>query len=416
VRLVFGLGRSGLGVLRYLAAKGLPARFFDEQPQPAEIDEALRLGFLPADPKEFYQEVIAAPGIPLTHPLLQRLRTQGADIFGEAELAYRHSSTPIVGITGTAGKSTTTVLTAHFLRALGFQAQEGGNLDPPLVSIIDQAEVAVAELSSFQLERVVRFRPRVAVLLNLGVDHLDRHGSVEAYHQAKLNLIRHLQPEDALVYNQADPAILKGIEGSPARRFPFTPGSPWESNLRAALEAARAFALLQGRSVDPGHLEAAIATAPRLPGRFEPFARKGSLVFIDDSIATRLNAVEAALKAAPPPVGWILGGVDKGAPLEPLIPLVRERVGLILALGRDGPRMAEVFAPWVEVLLLPPQGAEALHMAIEEALKRPLRSLLLAPLAASFDQFRDYKERSTLFRQAALAAGAEPSEALWTPS
>ena len=178
MRLVYGLGRSGLGVLRFLRKRGLPARFYDDRPREEEVREALALGFQPDwNLEEAYEEVVAAPGVPLDHPHLKRLAARGAKVLGEAELAYRLSPTPIVGITGTAGKTSTTLFTAHLLRAHGLRAREGGNVDPPLVSVVDEAEVAVAELSSFQLERVHAFRPRVAVLLNLGVDHLDRHGT-----------------------------------------------------------------------------------------------------------------------------------------------------------------------------------------------------------------------------------------------
>lgn len=319
-----------------------------------------------------------------------------------------------MGITGTAGKGTATVATAHFLRALGFKALEGGNLDPPLVDVMEEAEVAVAELSSFQLERVVHFRPRVAVLLNLGVDHLDRHHTLEAYHAAKLNLIRNLTAQDALVYNAEDPRIVQAMGGCPAHPYPFHPvADPRQTNLRAARAAAQAYAHLAGQTVDERVLDEAEPTAPRLPGRFDTFARKGDVVFIDDSIATRYDAVRAALQAAPAPVAWILGGRDKGAPTEGLEPIVAARVRVILAIGEDGPRMAEAFRAHTEVVnIAEPTGQASLRKAVQEGLFRLSRgSLLLAPMGTSFDQFKDYKERSRVFRQVALEAGAERLEA-----
>ncbi|WP_038057090.1 UDP-N-acetylmuramoyl-L-alanine--D-glutamate ligase [Thermus amyloliquefaciens] len=412
--LVYGLGRSGLGVLRFLKSRGLEARFYDDRPRAEEVEEALGLGFAPDWKLEGeYQEVVAAPGVPLSHPHLQALRARGARILGEAELAYRLSPTPIIGVTGTAGKTSTTLFIAHLLRGQGLKAREGGNVDPPLVSVVDEAEVAVAELSSFQLERIHAFRPRVAVLLNLGVDHLDRHGSVEAYHQAKLNLLKNLTPEDALVYNQEDPKVRQAALGSPARLYPFTPGnSPRETNQRAALEATRAYLELVGRPLHTPALRKSLKTLPSPPHRFQIFARKGEVVFIDDSIATRTPSVAAALKAAPAPIAWILGGEDKGAELEPLLPLLR-RVRVVLAIGRDGARLAEALGGGVEVVVLPHRdGRAALREAVAEALKRLERgSVLLAPLAASFDQFRDYQDRAQAFREAVYALGGEP----WTP-
>lgn len=410
-RLVFGLGRSGLGVLAYLRRRGLPADFHDDRPKPEEVARAEAWGFAAARELSGYREVIAAPGVPIDHPALERLRAEGAEVIGEAELAYRLSPTPLIGVTGTAGKGTATVATEHFLRALGFKAVAGGNLDPPLLDVVDGAEVAVAELSSFQLERVVRLRPRVAVLLNLGVDHLDRHGSLEAYHAAKLKLLRNLTAEDVLVYNAADERVVAGIAGCPARRVPFEPqATPRETNLLAARLAARAYAELAGKAVDEGALERAQASAPQLEGRFEAFARKGGVTFIDDSIATRFDAVKAALLAAPAPVAWILGGVDKGAPVADLREAVRGRVRVILAVGQDGPRMAERFADLAEVVpILEAEGHSALRRAVEEGLARlETGSVLLAPLGTSFDQFKDYKHRSKVFRQVALELGADP--------
>lgn len=418
-RLVYGLGRSGLGVLGYLKKHGLQARFFDDQLKPEEVAQAEALGFtLEADPiPGHYQQVIAAPGVPIQHPRLVALKAGGAEIIGEAELVYRHSSTPLIGITGTAGKTSCTLFTGHFLRALGFKAAEGGNIDPPLASVVDDAEVVAAELSSFQLERIVHFRPRVAVLLLLGVDHLDRHGSLEVYHAAKFNLIKNLTAEDALVYNARDEKILAGIEGNPAQRYPFEPaGNPRETNLNAAEQAALAYAHIVARE-QPQRVWAQKPTAfalkpfrssaPRPEARYEIFARIGELQFIDDSIATRIDSVRMALEAAPAPVAWVLGGVDKGAPLEELQDVVRRKVQLILAVGRDGRRMAEPFQNLAEVVeISEPDGRKTFEQVVVESRKRlSSGSVLLAPLATSFDQFKDYKERSRVFREVVFDLG-----------
>ncbi|MCX7783481.1 MAG: UDP-N-acetylmuramoyl-L-alanine--D-glutamate ligase [Meiothermus sp.] len=418
-RLVYGLGRSGLGVLGYLHRHRLSARFCDDHLKPEEAAQAQALGFeLEPDPRPgTYEEVIAAPGVPIQHPRLQVLREGGAEIIGEAELVYRHSKTPLIGITGTAGKTSCTLFTGHFLRALGFKALEGGNIDPPLTRVVDEAEVVAAEMSSFQLERIRHFRPRVAVLLLLGVDHLDRHGSLEAYHAAKLNLIQNLTAQDALVYNAQDPRIRAGIEGNPAQRYPFEPQSdPRETNLNAAQQAALAYAHIVRREQPqrvlpleptPAALEPFRASAPRPEARYEIFARIGDLQFIDDSIATRIDSVRMALEAAPPPVAWVLGGVDKGAPVAELREVVGRKVRLILAVGQDGGRMAHTFKDLVEVVEIPePDGRKALQQAVSESLGRlSSGSVLLAPLATSFDQFKDYKERSRVFREVVLGMG-----------
>ncbi len=416
--LVYGLGRSGLGVLRFLARRGRAACFHDDRPRPADLAAARALGFAACDPEPGrFRTVIAAPGVPIDHPALVALERAGAEVIGEVELAWRETGLPLVGVTGTAGKTTTTVFTARLLEELGVAAAAAGNIDPPLVEVADRPglEAAVVELSSFQLERVRAFRPRVAVLLNLGTDHLDRHGSLERYHAAKLRLLANLTPEDALVYNAADPRVRAAAEGSPARLVPFEPATePRATNARAAALAAAALAGALGRAADPGALEARALELPAVPGRFETVGRVGDVVVIDDSIATRTEAVQAALQAAPAPLAWIVGGEDKGADLGALEPVVRERVALVLAIGRDGPRFARAFAPYARTVVIEePEGPRALERALETALAAGgVASVLLAPLAASFDQFEDYKHRSRAFREALVRVGGEA----WTAS
>jgi len=410
MRLVFGLGKSGLGTLRFLARRGEKAAFYDDRPRPEELEEATALGHVydPDPAPGGYREVIAAPGVPLDHPKLKALK---APVIGEAELAWREGPAEILGVTGTAGKTSTTHYLAEILKAAGVNAIAGGNIGTPLVEVVDQAEVAVAELSSFQLERIRDFRPRVAVLLNLGVDHLDRHGSLEAYHRAKLRILENLTPEDAVVYNAADEKIARAVAAVPASTYPFFPGPDADAaNREAARLAAKAYLERSGRPFDPDALAEAAQKVPPVPGRFEPIARHGELVFIDDSIATRTLSVEAALRRAPAPVAWILGGLDKGAEPERLRELVREKVALILAIGQDGPRLAAAYRDLVPVLVIEETGKDALVRAVREALSRvPKGSVLLAPMAASFDMFKNYKERSQAFREAV-------KEVLWTPS
>ena len=192
--LIYGLGRSGRGVARFLAREGRataaqPAHWLDARPAPEDLALVAELGMQQGDVSHAYQTVIAAPGVPIDHPDLNALRALGAEVIGEVALAARsRPALPMVGVTGTAGKGSTTVLIAHLLRACGLGAREGGNIDPPLLDVVDSAEVAVVELSSFQLERVPGLRLPVAVITNLGADHLDRHRTLRAYHTAKRNI------------------------------------------------------------------------------------------------------------------------------------------------------------------------------------------------------------------------------------
>ena len=414
--LVFGLGRSGHAVLRALHRHQRPALWFDDHPRPEDLAQTAAQGAPPWDPnaaRRPLHAVYAAPGVPLDHPLLNTLRDQGATISGEADLAAELASTPVIGITGTAGKTSVTRFVTHLLQACGVQALAGGNIDPPLVDVIEEAQVAVAELSSFQLERTHLLHPRVAVLLNLGVDHVDRHGSVEAYHHAKLRLLQHLTRDDVLVLPEQDPLVHTLAHRCPAARVTFAAGtSARETNLNAARAASTAFLRLHGITFAEPTLDDAIASAPEVSGRFQSLGALGHLEVFEDSIATRGIAVEAALRAAASPCAWILGGVDKGADLHALRATVAERVGLLIALGRDGAAMVQAYqdlAP--HVVIAATEGEHALRDALSAVMRHPaaptLRSIVLAPLAASFDQFPHYQARAEAFRKVVREAQAQ---------
>jgi len=439
--LVVGLGRSGLGVLRLAARRGQTAVWMDDRPASRDVAEALALGASPLASPDLppVDLVVAAPGVPLTHPLLRRARQQGLEVIGEIELAYRLTDLPIVAVTGTAGKTTTTTLTAHLLGTAGFSVGLGGNIDPPLVEVIDTPhDVLVVELSSFQSERSPTLRPLVTVLLNLGRDHIDRHGSLAAYHAAKTRVLENLTPESHLVVNADDPAALTASWTCPAGRHTFSVldsradarlAAGWlvvlgervirradfpldgDHHLSNALAACLA-AQLAGAPI--AALAEGLRTTPRVPGRYQEVARAerdGHLWrYVDDSIATRELAVKAALESTPPPIAWILGGQDKGAEPATLAPAIRNRVTVAIAIGRDGPRLAEAVGAWTHTLVVAePDGRAAMRAAVGLATSSLPEggTILLAPLCASFDQFADYRDRSEAFRQAAVSQASE---------
>jgi UDP-N-acetylmuramoylalanine--D-glutamate ligase len=427
--LVYGLGRSGRGVLRFLARTGARADWLDARPSAEDLDLAGQFGFSPGDLGRAYRTVIAAPGVPIDHPDLETLRQHGAEIIGEVELASRaRPELPMVGVTGTAGKGSTTVLIAALLRACGLNAREGGNIDPPLLDVIDDAEVAVVELSSFQLERVVQFAPTVAVITNLGTDHLDRHGSLEAYHAAKRNITRAQQAEQLLVLppdlnieTQAqvihfDPDDLRLSGGAPVLNLSELPEGVHPANAAAALLAAEGLLRRLGKDAQPELLAAALRSAQPVKGRFETVARRGELRFVNDSIATRTLAVEAALLRARPPIAWLVGGRDKGAELEPLRRAAAGRVKVVVAFGEDGERFARTLG--LPFVLTPPGDGEAtmrraVALAVEALGQDAARmggTVLLSPIGTSFDLYRDYAQRGEVFRAAALETAASLQE------
>lgn len=424
--LIYGLGRSGRGVARFLAAEGLQADWLDARPGPEDTALVADLGFGPGDVSRPYSTVVAAPGVPIDHPDLLAVAASGAEIIGEVALAARlRPHLPMIGITGTAGKGSTTVLVAHLLRACGLAALEGGNIDPPLLDVVDRAEVAVVELSSFQLERVPGLRLPVAVITNLGIDHLDRHRTEAAYHAAKLNITAGQTAQDVLivpaglsVQTQAhllafSPDTLTLADGRPVLPAADLPEGIHPANAAAALLAAEAMLLHLGRPVSPDLLAAALRSAQPVSGRFETVARIGNVRFIEDSIATRTLAVEAALLRATPPIAWLVGGRDKGADLAPLRAAARGRVVRVIAFGEDGEKLARELGLPFEVVA-GEGGDEVLLNAARaglSALESTGGTVLLAPIGTSFDLFKDYKARGESFKQAAQALAAVPAEA-----
>jgi len=422
--LIYGLGRSGRGVARFLGQEGVRADWHDARPQPDDLALMTELGLVRGDLSAPYRTVVAAPGVPIDHPDLDRLRAGGAEVIGEAELAFRaRPSLPVIGVTGTAGKGSTTVLIASLLRGQGVRAQEGGNIDPPLLDIVDTAQVAVAELSSFQLERVPTFRPAVAVITNLSADHLDRHGSVEAYHAAKRNITAHQTPADLLIVPEGlhlgtqarvvhfGPDRLTLADGQEVLPVSALPEGVHPANAAAALLATEAMLHRLGLPLDVAALADTLRGASPVAGRFETVARTGGLRFVNDSIATRTLAVQSALLQAAPPIAWLVGGRDKGAELEPLRLAAQGRVSRVIGFGEDGEKFARALG--LPFLLVSGEGGEeVMRNAVTAAVGmlglngEPSGTVLLSPIGTSFDLYRDYAERGRIFTQAAREAVA----------
>ena len=417
--LVYGLGRSGRGVARLLAREQRPFAWFDARPDDESLALMAELGAPGCDPRGTYSTVVAAPGVPIDHPDLEALRAGGARVIGEAELVSEtHPELPIIGVTGTAGKGGTSSLIWQLLRALGVQAGLGGNFDPPLTDLVGACDVAVCELSSFQLERVEHFRPEVAVVTNLGVDHLDRHGTVEAYHAAKRNITRAqtendwlLLPEGLDLSTRAQVRHFTGehlvnLDGETVADPSDLPDGHHPANAAAALLAADAWLRARGRVVTADEWRAALATTTPVPGRFETVAVRDGLRFVEDSIATRTLAVRAALERAEAPIAWLVGGRDKGAELEALENLARQKVQRVIGFGEDGAKFARHFerACGLPVTLVDGADGPAVLRAAVEAGTRALPdggTVLLAPIGTSFDLFADYKARGAAFAAAA---------------
>jgi UDP-N-acetylmuramoylalanine--D-glutamate ligase len=465
--LVYGLGRSGGAVVARALREGHEVAFVERREEGDDVATAVALGATRV--RNVRQAgaalCVAAPGVPFDHPDLATLRALGVETIGEVEwIARTLPAVRMVGITGTAGKGTVTRWVTDTLVHAGIDAVAGGNIDPALAAVAREDATLVVELSSFQLERCPTLRPDVAVVLNLGIDHLDRHRDLATYHGAKRAIIANQRPDDVFVHNADDPRLRAWAQEGAARPRAYgvaeRPGDGPSGRLDARLDAQSGHLLLHeevllsasdlrvtGRHQIGNALAVALVADALgvgrepirqglraftgLPGRYATVGSLGGVRFVEDSIATRQLAVEAALGATPGPIVWLAGGVDKGSDLAALEGLVREKVTLLLGIGASGPSLVEGAGRWVRAeTVAVADGRAMLREAVRRAYEH-LRavhggrgSVLLAPLAASFDQFRDYADRGRAFREAveALAADVQDLAALrgeevpWTPS
>lgn len=441
--LVYGLGRSGGAAARLLRRQDIAVWTFDAHAP--QGDDLAALGCMRTDaPLSTPAELcVAAPGVPYDAPDLIALREGGLETIGEVEWVYRSVDAEIIGITGTAGKTTTTKLVSHILTRAGFSAPAGGNVDPALSAVAEAGATLVTELSSFQLERCPTLKPSIAVILNLGVDHLDRYASVSHYHEAKRRLLANLGPDETFVYGHDDATLRSWAAASPARAWGFSESDP---SAHAYLEGEAL--ILHGRLLvqagDLGlagrhHLVNALAAAlvcaaqgladdaireglksfRGVPGRYSLVGEAAGVRFIEDSIATRTLAVQRALEATPAPIVWLVGGQDKGADLSVLEGLVRERVVHCIGFGEAGEAFTDILGRWTDTSYIAERdGRRTMVQAVQQATKHLGGSggtVLLAPLGTSFDQFRDYRARADAFAEAAKAELARlKEEAPWT--
>lgn len=441
---VYGLGRSGGAVVRRALAAGMSVAFFDQKETGDDVEAALaagaeRLGELAGTTDlDRFGTCVAAPGVPIDHPDLVHLRSAGVEVIGEVEWVWRDVPGTYVGVTGTAGKGSVTMWLTQLLLGAGVPAVAGGNNDPALAAVARSGACHVVELSSFQLERCPTFAPAVAVTLNLGEDHLDRHHTLAAYHRAKRNLVDNLRGGSSLVTNADSSKLESWAENTAAEVLRFSlerPADAWldrrsgmlmldgeelvhrselavagEHQVANALAVALAAHALGRRSefskqIDRSTIAAQLPSFTGLPGRYSEVGRAGGVTFIEDSIATRPLAVAAALGSTARPLVWLAGGHSKGADVSSLRQTVAEKVDLLVTYGRSGPELAAAFGDLVPVEQCRHQeGRAALSAAVRCAVDYLEKqhggngNVLLAPLAASFDQFKDYADRARQFR------------------
>ena len=392
--LVVGLARSGIAAARMLRDHGEVIGTDSGSPEvPGDLDA--RLGVDGVELLEGVACVVKSPGVPNEAPVIVAARERGLPVLGELELAWRLLANPFVAVTGTNGKTTTTELLGAIWREADLPVALAGNVGTPLAALVgevDESTTIVCEVSSFQAEDSEAFSPDTAVLLNVTEDHLDRHGTFEAYRDAKLRVFANQTPEQVAV-------VPPGVEvpGS-ARRIEFgeLPLPAEEIRLRGAhnLEnAMAASAAAMATGVPQEAVAAALRSFPGVPHRLEEVGSVGGVLYVNDSKATNVSSAVRGIEAFDGGVHVILGGSLKGGGFEGLRDAVASRCVAAYLIGEAAERLEQDLAGTV-----PLHRSGDLATAVRDAAAQPGEVVLLSPACASFDQFRDYEERGEAFR------------------
>ncbi|MGM0452145.1 MAG: UDP-N-acetylmuramoyl-L-alanine--D-glutamate ligase [Thermodesulfobacteriota bacterium] len=434
---VVGLGKTGEALCRFLVNRGAAVTATDRNPADALGDATGRLAQLPVrlelgghNEKTFTAAdmVVVSPGVAHTIAPIAAAKAAGVAVIGEIELAWHFISAPIVAVTGTNGKSTVTALIGEMLSASGVDVFVGGNIGTPLIAYADgnhAADAVVAEISSFQLDTIVDFRPRVGVLLNITADHLDRYADFDAYARSKARLFENQQPGDTAVLNGADAAVVRVSADAVGRKCFFYPEAGCECGafiddtgvtLRmpetGEIRIRDADIPLVGRHNRENAAAAALAalaaggdTAGLFDGlrgfvpdfhRMQYVATIDGVAFYDDSKATNVDAAARAIEAVDGPVVLIAGGRDKGGGYSGLRPVVQQAVKTIVVLGEAAQNIADALGDLADTRHAATM-TEAVYLAASAATAGD--TVLLSPACASFDMYDSYARRGEDFQQ-----------------
>jgi UDP-N-acetylmuramoylalanine--D-glutamate ligase len=435
--LVVGLARTGSECARFLVKQGAKVWVSDlrtETDLKAEMDalRGLPVGYFLGGAERGWLDgmdlVVPSPGVPTENSLLKEASDRDIKILSEIDLAYRFLDAPLIAITGTNGKSTTTTLIGEMLKAQGTKVFIGGNIGAPLIGFAGgNWQWGVVEISSFQLEWIEEFRPRVAVLLNLSEDHLDRYPDFAAYCAAKARIFENQTSQDIAVLNRDDPLVWalrqecrakiisfgfaevdQGVfagpeeivwrDGSSEERFPLPrvkiQGVHNVENIMAAIGVAKAI------GVAAPTVQRTVEVFPGLEHRLEFVREKNGVRYYNDSKGTNVGAVVKSLASFAAPVILLAGGVDKGGDYGVLREGIEKRVKRLVLFGAAKQTIAKTLGALTETVIV-----ESLEAAVRDAHEhaRPGDVVLLSPACSSFDMFRNYAERGRIFKSLVLA-------------
>ena len=437
--LVVGLGKSGLSAAMFLRAQGARVTVSDARSAMAlakEIPALLEAGIMVESGGHglltFRRQdlIVVSPGVPMDTPEVKQVVAFGLPVIGELELASRYLKGQVIAITGSNGKTTTTTLVGKIFRDSGLPTQVGGNIGLPVIDLVAQSTaetVNVLEVSSFQLETVEEFHPRIAVILNITPDHLDRHGSFEKYVAAKERIFERQGAKDSLVLNGDDRVVQMSAARAKSEVFWFSgtkavrrgafvrdgvivwvekeggvtepvmpvsevplKGAHNIENVLAAVCVARL------EKVSAESIRASVASFTAVEHRLELVRKLNGIEFYNDSKATNVDATMKAVASFTKGIHLVLGGKDKDSDYSLMAPLLKERVKAVYTIGSAAEKIERQLHGVVKMV-----AAETMQVAVAEAAKAAVAGdvVLLSPACSSFDQFENYEHRGRVFRQ-----------------
>lgn len=435
---VLGAGESGVGAALLGKQKGYEVFVSDKGTITEKYKQVLINNHISFEEEKHSESkilsadlVIKSPGIPDKVPIIFNLKERGISVISEIEFASKFSKSIVVGITGSNGKTTTTMLVNHILNKANLNVRMGGNIGQSFAQQVaeNDFEIQVLELSSFQLDGIENFKPHIAIITNITPDHLDRYEyKFENYINSKFRITENQTENDFLIYDADDTVITNWINNNTikATLLPFsierelkqgafikennlitkykteeiimktkTLALKGKHNTKNAMAAAMAASLLKVRKET---IRESLEDFEGAAHRLEPVLKINDVQYINDSKATNVNATYYALDSMQTPTVWIVGGVDKGNDYLDLMPLVREKVKAIICLGLDNQKIVQTFCNVVDLIVETAGAEEAVKVAYKIAEKGD--TVLLSPACASFDLFENYEDRGEKFKQA----------------
>lgn len=436
---VLGGGESGVGTAILGKKKGYDVFVSDFGKIKENYKEVLTINGIAWEDEKHTEELILnadvvmkSPGIPEKAPIVKKLIEKGIPVISEIEFAIQFTDATTVGITGSNGKTTTTLLTYHLLKQGGLNVGLAGNIGKSFAWQVaeNKHDIYVLELSSFQLDGVINYKPHIAIITNISPDHLDRYNyDYNLYINSKFRITKNQTETDYLIYDNEDEAIQNWLKNNKikANKVPFSlAGKPEndggyieDNNINSTIKnevftmpinelalegkhniknAMAATAVAQLLNIRKQTIRESLTNFQGVEHRLEKVLKIQGVQYINDSKATNVNSVFYALDSMNAPTVWIVGGVDKGNDYDELMPLVREKVKAIVCLGVDNTKIINAFNNVVDVMVETTSMSEAVQLAQRLAEKGD--SVLLSPACASFDLFENYEDRGKQFKQA----------------